>query len=923
VARNLNLSSWLLSAALAALMVQAPAYAQDASPTDSDGTGSVIASPVEEGGPETVFGSGETLQTEAPPGFENLAEPLDTFFDTLYLGRRLGSFRARFRDGYLTYTNPELIVEALSGMIDEEAARDLLSAPLQANEQYRCFSGQTTNCGVLPAGQAGAIVNGDRFSAELFFRPEDIIITETDYLTLGEATTGPSLIQGAQFSIAHSGNADGVRYGATFNTAASMGRTAILAQTILDSDRGAQLREITGQHVWDQRIARAGLFEDFDTRLLTSYRMVGAELASFYPSKAYESSIATPIQIVLPRGADVELRRQGTLLATRYYPAGLQVIDTSRLPTGSYELEITARAEGAVIYEEQRAFTRAPGLPIKGKTEFNFRAGLLAENNFEFSTDADNQPFFPNVGSAPVFSAGLSRRLGGASAGNVNLLYIDEEFFGEISATAVSRNLQGFLSAAVGDDGSYGALISGTLDVEPVSFSLTARTTESKRDNLGFITDSDTPEYRPFVRSENSIFGTVSFPVMDGSLSVSGGYRDLENIEDEYSADLRYIKPVEIAGNNTLFTLFGRYSTRDTRVGFTLSYLFGLNSQTTASVRAGAEYVDRSTNADREGLWPLLDANISRRFDVGSSDVLGQAGVSTSSDNDRAYLSAETRTSYGIFDTTAQYQKSRGGGDFSSIFANGRTGFAIGGGKMKLGLAEPGQAVIMSDINIDESKYEINSDAADSGYRIRVNSQPFDKIRPGKISAVGVQPYQDYEIDLEPEGAPPFEVDTAIQKVTLYPGNVAYFQYDATQSLALFGQLVNEFGAPISNARVQAENDITSTDARGYFLITVTPESSLTMRNTEGLTCAPIEVDTLISGKVSGEFFRAGEVVCEVDPEEAAEYENNKTINVTRNAPPRPVVTQAQTSPAPVTSLKKGASETRSSYPSTIPANEP
>lgn len=918
MARKLNLSSWLLSAALAALAVNTPANAQDENPIGNGDTGVVTEFPVDDGGPETVFGNGETLETEAPPGFENLAEPLDTFFDTIYLGRRLGSFRARFRDGKLIYSNPELVIEALNGQINEEAARDLLSAPLDTNEQYRCFSGQTTNCGVLPPGQAGAIVNGDRFSVELFFRPEDIILTETDYLTLGEASTGPSLIQGAQFSIAHSGNSDGVRYGASFNTAASIGRTAFLAQTILDSDRGAQLREVTGQHVWDQRIARAGLFEDFDTRLLTSYRMVGAELASFYPTKAYESSIATPIQIVLPRGADVELRRQGTLLATRYYPAGLQVIDTSRLPTGSYELEITARAEGTVIYEEQRAFTRARGLPIKGKTEFNVRAGLLAENNFEFSTDADNQPFFPTVGSAPVFSAGLSRRLGGASAGNVNLLYIDDEFYGEVSATAVSRNLQGFLSAAVGDDGSYGALISGTLDVEPVSFSLTARTTESKRDDLGFITNSSTPEYRPFIRSENSIFGTVSFPVMDGSLSVSGGYRDLENIRDEYSADLRYTKPVLIAGNNTLFTLFGRYSTRDTRVGFTLSYLFGLNTRTTASLRAGAEYVDRSTNADREGLWPLLDANISRRFDAGSSDVLAQAGVSTSSDNDRAYVSAETRTSYGIFDSTAQYQKSRGGGDFSSIFANGRTGFAIGGGKMKFGLAEPGQAVIMSDINIDESKYEINSDAADSGYRIRVNSQPFDKIRPGRISAVGVQPYQDYEIDLEPEGAPPFEVDTAIQKVTLYPGNVAYFQYDATQSLALFGQMVDEFGTPIANARVQAENDITSTDAQGYFLITVTPESSLTMRNTEGLTCAPIEVDTLISGKVSGEFFRAGEVTCEVDPAEAAEYENNKTINVTRHAPPRPIITQAQNDLKLVTGLKR----THSSN-STIIANKP
>src|SRR3546814_6630664 len=59
---------------------------------------------------------------------------------------------------------------------------------------------------------------------------------------------------------------------------------------------------------------------------ISSFRMVGAEFASFYPRKAYEAGIATPIQIVLPREADVELRRNGVLISVRHYGAGAQEI---------------------------------------------------------------------------------------------------------------------------------------------------------------------------------------------------------------------------------------------------------------------------------------------------------------------------------------------------------------------------------------------------------------------------------------------------------------------------------------------------------------------------------------------------------------------------------------------------------------------
>lgn len=810
-----------------------------------------------------VIAQGQTLETEPPPGFESLTAPLETFFDIFYLGRRLGSFRAAIDNGTLRFINPEQIVDALKDQVTEEAARQLLSNPLSLNEEYRCVTGQTTNCGILPPGQEGAIVNPERFSAELFFSTANVIVNETTDFTLGPSETGPSLIQTINFAAAKSDGPDSsIRFGATFNTAASIGQTALLARTIIDDEQGAQILEATAQHVWNNRIGRAGLFEDLSTRLLTSYRLVGAEFASFYPRKAYEASISTPVQIVLPREADVELRRRGVLISVRRYQSGLQVIDTSDLPEGSYQLGITARAEGTIILQEERAFTRARGLPLKGKTEFSIRAGMYAPDQFRAAQPNQSRPFFPKIRNAPVVGFRASRRIGEATAAEVNLLHIDGANYAEASLTTVRGNLEGFVSAAAGDDGSYGVLATGTLKVKQIRFSITGRKTKSDINSFNLANLNNNQKYLPFARSDTSLFGSMQFPLSGGSLSISGGYTRFDIGRDEYSVDLRYTKSVRIANQRPLMTAFARVSSRDTRVGAALSFQFGVDRKTNASVRAGGEYVSKTNGSSRNGLSPVLDASISRLENLGDAELLNQVGVSTNADSDRAFASSDLRTSYGQFDINAQYQRNRNGRDFSSIFANGRTGFAVGGGKFKLGLADVGQAVIMSDIKLDESKYRLSGDERDSGYRIRVNSQPFDRIKPGRTSAVGVAPYDEYEIDLEPENAPPFEVDTAIKKVTLYPGNVAYFRYEAIRSFAMYGQMVDANGDPVANGRVKSDNDITLTDERGFFLITVSPETKLEMRLPDGQVCQAREVDELINGSQPDKLFKVGAIEC-------------------------------------------------------------
>jgi hypothetical protein len=806
--------------------------------------------------------SSSTLETDPPPGFGDLVAPLDTLFDLYYLGNRLGTFRAVLDNGRISFSEPQKLIDALTGRVSTAAIRRLLDAAQPIHESFRCFPGQTANCGVLPPGQEGLIADPERFAVELFFRPEDVIIPPTDEIILGPASTGPSLIQTINFSAATAGgNSSRVRFGATLDTAASVGQSAFLARTIIDDQEGTRLLEATGQHVWGNRIIRGGLFEDFSTRLLTSFRIVGAEFASFYPRKAYESGISTPIQIVLPREADVELRRNGVLVSVRHYGAGAQILDTAILPEGSYPLEVIALSGGAVVFQDTRAFTKAQGLPVANKTEFSIRAGFYAPDNFVGTTISRNEPFFPRIKNSPIVGARARRRIGNTSAIDLSLLHIDDRNFAEASLTTVRGNLQALVTGVVGDDGSYGALATGTMTVKDIRFTLSGRYVESSIDGFQL---SQVDDYRPFARSEKSVFGSIQFPLLGGSLSTSAGYTDFSLLKDDYSVDVRYSRTIGVGSYRPLLSIFGRTSNRETRMGATLSFLFGLDRRTNASVRSGGELVTRTQGQTHKGFSPVIDATISRLDQIGSADVVNQIGVSTNADTDRAFASTDIRSSFGQMDATAQYQNTSGsGGSFTSVFANGRTGFAIGGGKLKVGLADIGQAIILSDIAVDDKSQLLTEGTGGSGYRIKVNRQPFDRIKPGETSAVGVAAYEEYEVELEAENAPAYDIDTSIRRITLYPGNVAYFKYEARNSFAIYGRVVDHLGKPYSHAAIRSGSDRTSSDSNGYFLLSVAQGDTISIDMAGEGVCRTIDVASLLDLRERKKLYRVGDIMCE------------------------------------------------------------
>src|SRR3546814_8491795 len=121
-----------------------------------------------------------------------------------------------------------------------------------------------------------------------------------------------------------------------------------------------------------------------------------------------------------------------------------------------------------------------------------------------------------------------------------------------------------------------------------------------------------------------------------------------------------------------------------------------------------------------------------------------------------------------------QWQNRFGASNLSYLL-NGQTGFAMGGGGIKIGMRDPADSLVMLDVsnvraNIKEESSAIGTgvepapagkarkdgEIAAGGYRVTIDGRSYDYIEPGRRVALGLSALNEYTNGLKPEGAPQF-----------------------------------------------------------------------------------------------------------------------------------------------------------------------
>jgi hypothetical protein len=861
---------------LALAIVLAPQATAQTTPSSAEPRPAQQASPAE---PAPV------VRTGVPAGFEDLNGSVDTLFDLTFQERRIGSFAGRLEDGIFVFEDPEAVAAALGDTVDASAVVQFLSRRLLANEQFRCRPGQLpiSGCGLLPQGESGVIVNADNFSVTLFL-PRELLRSRTvEVRELGAPMSGPSLIQNLRFSAA-SVEGNELSYGGTLSTFASVGQTALIAQTTVSSFNGMRSEEAYVQHLWDERRAAAGLLQDFQTLTLNSYRMLGGEFGSFYGTLIDPANdLATPIEVLLPKRAQVEIYRFGVLIASGLYDAGLQLIDTRPLPDGTYEIRVVVRDGGQILLDQVRPFSRMNTALPPGKLGFRVRVGQRVRDSvFSSGFAGQDDGFLPKVTDELILSGALQRRLGRSVLGGVTATSFGSRVFGEATLQVNHGRISTLAGIGGGSGGAYSIVLGGNVQFARISANVSARRMRGRDELIGVpgLTRSD--RYQPFFRSQDTVFGSVQGVVLGGSLNLTGSYTRASGLPTRYTAGVQYTRQVRMPMiGNALLTAGLARSDFDTRVGVSVSFFRRVDRKTTGSFALGGQYVtEAGPNGARRGLSPVVDASIARTERWGSTDIIGELGASTDADTDLAIARVRALSNLGTADVAAQWQSRGASGSAWTYQLNGETGFAIGDGAAKVGLRAPADAMVMLDIGrvrhsdgtlADAAPADAGSSradpgdsrsVADGGYRVMIDGRPADFIEPGSRVAIGVQPLREYIVSLRPEGAPQFDLDTTQRRVVVYPGNVVRVRFEAQRVVSMFGQVVDADGRGLGSARVEAGTDFVTADDRGYFTITAPLSATMTIRTKSGDLCLQRSLASLTDTNQPSLLYRFGQVSC-------------------------------------------------------------
>lgn len=783
------------------------------------------------------------VQTAPPSGFENLLEPQRSVIDIYVDDALVGTAGATFAPGWIAFDDPQALAAMLPRLTEPGAVAAALTGRLDPHVGLICPANGGA-CPVLAPQIAGVVFDRSNFRAQIIIAPAFRMSRDpaaSAYLPAPQ--TGLSLIS----TIAGSVSGD-TRTRAAYNV---QNRTIIgyddmraVGEFLYSDYRGFEVQTLSGARDQGGLRYQAGLFWSPPSIFVGQTRLYGASVGTQYDTRSSATdAYSDPIMLSLARRAQVEIYRDGRLIGTGLYDPGIQMIDTSNLPSGAYNVTLRIRENGSGPREEVRFFTKDRTMPPAEGTAFTLTGGTLAQERRRALPDMDDDLFL---------QATAGRRLSSRFAAEASAMLIDNAPLAEAGLLFLGRGYRLRAAALVAGRGNYGAIGEANWQATR-SLSANAYVRKTWGLGLGAVRDAETlPTISPvdqvnlLVGNSIQAGGNVSWRLGAASLRFSGFYYDSEKARGFYSIGPSMDWQVARRGRAYL-SFFGDARAFTGGGQAILGLRLRVNGPNHAiSIDAGAAYDDQDGRSRVvKPVGGVLASYSIRDFRPG--EVTASAGYRK--DIDRETVRGETTlsTQYGRLIAQAEHQM-LDGADATRYSVNFASSLVVNAG----GIAVGGQQVSTSGVLVS-----LQGTATDAAADILVDNTLRGRITPGQSLPIFLRPYRTYSVRLVPHGGAALRFDTAARNVTLYSGNMADLAWRADALVAIFGRLVDEQGRPMANMILTGGGDLVQTDGAGYFQAELTAAEKLTIAGTAG--CA-VQLPPLRPG--SQGFQRMGDVRC-------------------------------------------------------------
>ncbi len=803
----------------------------------------------------------QSLQTTAPLGFETLDEPQTSSVDVYFGGRSRGSVLATFAPGWIDVSEPETLVDLLDVILPEkrEAILAALVGRLDTHSSASCLPERFPGCGTIDVPVAGVIFNPDFFRLDVVVAPSYLGVREMSDRYLPDPVTGPSLI--ANLSAGGSGSSDDEDQTVTagIQSRFSVGRSALRLDAYAQSSGDRSMVDVlAGEHYGRDHLFQMGFIEDYATRFSRLPGLLGARFETYLDSRLdLDRQSGSPIFLFLPERSQVELLREGRLMAVRSYEAGNQQIDTSALPRGVYDVTLRVRAASGAVSEETVNFVKDISFPAPGEWQYFSEMGVVADDR--------EGGALPVIETTPVVKAGIARRLLPSLAVSTALGATDRSVLGEIDLRHLAPRINSGLQLAATSDGGvgigadaslrlgrFGASISGDIVIGSGSDDDGDDEDDDGDDDDQERDDVENWDFGRLEDSRQSLTISASYGWDNQArLQVRGYYRNRD--DESWGVGPQFSMPLhQDRALKTDLDLSATYADSESLVFARIRLSYSpLGQPYRASGTVGTRYRQADDGDQGFGLFGNARGTYEVDDTLGGSTLLGVDVGRDVDGTNRLSLGAEAATVYGSGNAAIDLEDRDG--DRSILYRGfGRTTFAANRDGAAVGGSNSGSAAILADF-----------DGPSTAGRLAVTAGAGESVDvpAGRSAVLPVGSFRTYSPSARAADDQIVDLRQLDQEVPLYPGNVATVRWTVRRLTSFYGRILQPDGSPMINARILGIDALSLTDTLGYFVVEVEEPGEFQVDPRDGrppctISLSPGDVDA------GTDIVSAGNLVC-------------------------------------------------------------
>ncbi|HAL9563129.1 TPA: fimbrial protein, partial [Escherichia coli] len=571
--------------------------------------------------------------------------------------------------------------------------------------------------------------------------------------------------------------------------------------------------------------------------------------------KNIEKSISSPVTVMLTRFSRVEAFRNEELLGVWYLNSGINDLDTSRLPDGSYDLTLKIFEQDILVREEKVPFNKGGASFGDMQWDVFAQAGNIVNNNDSYIEKQTNKKTGINAGIRTPVTRNLSFLQGGA--------IIDNDKYYEAGVNWRSGFLDGVLSGNFSflyGDGARG-------NYQNISytdgFNLSFYRNDKSVDNCSHNYSAG------WSGCYESYSFSLSVPVSGWTTTLGYNHTNNEAVHKyDYTPEYFFSKKYKGVSKRWQLTSSSSYKWMDYHVIPTIGVYrsdqsrwseqggyFSLSFtrvKENSAINAGYSYnYVKHKNATHEA---FLDGRITTNT-FGYSELGSR--INTNKNNTEAGVTGRVKNRFGDLNGSLNVNKSKTSGKMThSMSANYNSSFAITGDSVYWGGDASGLTKLSGGVvNVrsdDKSKELIKISGSSYGnYILGSNDRSFIPVSALMPSNLTIEEIQSNDKNITVQ---------ALSKNDFFilPGNVFPIDVTANVTVSYIGRALDDKGNPLSNAHILDVHGVRLDEDGGFSFETSAQKKSLFLLKDKDIYSCDVKKYDLRSGVLF-----TGDLICE------------------------------------------------------------